>query len=336
MPSKTAAPMFAPFKLREIDAGEPRHRLADGDVFGGGRDARTTSTWCICGERALGGAGLVFTEMTCVSPEGRISPGCTGMWTADHVAAWKRIVDFVHSNSKAKLCLQLGHSGAKGSTKLGWEGNDVPLDDGNWPVDGGQRLALVAGQPDPQGNDPRRHGPGPRPVRRRGAHGSRMRVRHGRAPRRPRLFAVELHHPAAEQAHRRLWRGRSKIDCAFRWRCSRRCALRGRRTGRCRLRISATTDWAGDQGVTPDEAVEIGEAFAREGADLIDVSAGQTWTDARPVYGRICSRRPSATRSATRASSRRWRWATDPQMSPTCQFDPRRRPRRPGRVAARI
>ena len=74
------------------------------------------------GERALGGAGLVFTEMTCVSPEGRISPGCTGLWNDEHVAAWKRIVDFVHANSKAKICLQLGHSGAKGSTKLGWEG----------------------------------------------------------------------------------------------------------------------------------------------------------------------------------------------------------------------
>ena len=78
----------------------------------------------------VGGAGLVFTEMTCVSPEGRISPGCTGMWNADHVAAWTRIVDFVHENSKAKICLQLGHSGGKGSTKLGWEGNDIPLDDG--------------------------------------------------------------------------------------------------------------------------------------------------------------------------------------------------------------
>ena len=70
----------------------------------------------------MGGAGLVFTEMTCVSPEGRISPGCTGMWNDEHVAAWKRIVDFVHANSKAKICLQLGHSGAKGSTRVGWEG----------------------------------------------------------------------------------------------------------------------------------------------------------------------------------------------------------------------
>ena len=78
--------------------------------------------------------GCLFTEMTCVSPEGRIRPGCTGMWNAEHVAAWKRIVDFVHAQSKAKIRLQLGHSGRKGSTRLGWEGNDDPLDEGNWPV----------------------------------------------------------------------------------------------------------------------------------------------------------------------------------------------------------
>ncbi len=240
VPGKSAAPMFAPFKLRELTL-ENRVTVSPMAMYSAVDGTPNDFHLVHLGERALGGAGLVFTEMTCVSPEGRISPGCTGMWTADHVAAWKRIVDFVHSNSKAKLCLQLGHSGAKGSTKLGWEGNDVPL--GRWQLagDGGQRLALVAGQPDPQGNDPRRHGPGPRPVRRRGAHGSRMRVRHGRAPRRPRLSAVELHHPAAEQAHRRLWRVARKSTALIRWRCSRRCALRGRRTGRCRCAFPRPT-----------------------------------------------------------------------------------------------
>src|SRR5438309_1867282 len=84
--------------------------------------------------RISGGAGLLYTEMTCVSPEGRITPGCTGMYAPGHVAAWKRIVDFVHANGRAGFCLQLGHSGPKGSTKLGWEGYDVPLESGNWPV----------------------------------------------------------------------------------------------------------------------------------------------------------------------------------------------------------
>ena len=85
-------------------------------------------------ERAKGGAGLVFTEMTCVSPEGRISPGCTGLYSPEHEEAWKRIVDFIHAETDAKIAIQLGHSGPKGSTQLGWEEMDAPLEAGNWPV----------------------------------------------------------------------------------------------------------------------------------------------------------------------------------------------------------
>ena len=80
------------------------------------------------------GAGLVFIEMTCVSPEGRITPGCTGMYAPEHEAAWKRIVDFVHTETQAKICCQRGHSGGKGSTQLGWEEMDAPLANGNWPL----------------------------------------------------------------------------------------------------------------------------------------------------------------------------------------------------------
>src|SRR5207237_5386827 len=82
------------------------------------------------GALALGGAGLIITEMTCVSPEARITLGCTGMYKPEHESAWRRIVDFVHNNSSAKIALQLGHSGRKGSTKLAWEGMDEPLDTG--------------------------------------------------------------------------------------------------------------------------------------------------------------------------------------------------------------
>src|SRR2546430_15305803 len=84
--------------------------------------------------RAMGGAGLVFTEMTDVSREGRISPGCTGMYKSEHVPAWKRIVDFVHAHSQAKIGLQLGHAGRKGSTRLAWGGVGGPLPGGNWEV----------------------------------------------------------------------------------------------------------------------------------------------------------------------------------------------------------
>src|SRR5215467_14298197 len=86
------------------------------------------------GARAIGGAGLLFTEMTDVSRDARISPGCTGIYTDEQEVAWKRIVDFVHTNSRAKFCLQLGHAGRKGATKLMWEGIDEPLEDGAWPI----------------------------------------------------------------------------------------------------------------------------------------------------------------------------------------------------------
>ena len=131
--NKTAPPMFAPLKLREMEVAN-RITVSPMAMYSAVDGVPNDFHFVHYGERAIGGAGLLFTEMTCVSPEGRISPGCTGMWNADHVAAWKRIVEFVHANSKAKICLQLGHSGGKGSTRIGWEGNDVPLDDGNWPV----------------------------------------------------------------------------------------------------------------------------------------------------------------------------------------------------------
>src|SRR5438093_3178719 len=131
--NKTAPPMFAPFKLREMEV-QNRITVSPMAMYSAVDGTPNDFHLVHLGERALGGAGLVFTEMTCVSPEGRISPGCTGMWNADHVAAWQRIVDFVHANSKAKICLQLGHSGGKGSTRLGWEGDNLPLDEGNWPV----------------------------------------------------------------------------------------------------------------------------------------------------------------------------------------------------------
>src|SRR3546814_4083069 len=86
------------------------------------------------GARALGGAGLIYTEMTDVSEEARITHGCAGIYTDAHEVAWKRIVDFVHANSAARICLQLGHAGRKGSTRLMWDGIDQPLDAGNWPI----------------------------------------------------------------------------------------------------------------------------------------------------------------------------------------------------------
>ena len=132
-PQATRAPMFVPFRVRGIELKNrvvvspmAQYRAADG----------TPTDWHLVhyAERAKGGAGLVFTEMTCVSPEGRITPGCTGLYRSEHEAAWKRIVDFVHAETDAKIAIQLGHSGAKGSTQLGWETMDAPLPSGNWTV----------------------------------------------------------------------------------------------------------------------------------------------------------------------------------------------------------
>ena len=284
VPDKSAAPMFAPFKLREMRL-ENRITVSPMAMYSAVDGVPNDFHLVHLGERALGGAGLVFTEMTCVSPEGRISPGCTGMWNADHVAAWKRIVDFVHSNSKAKICLQLGHSGAKGSTKLGWEGNDVPLDDGNWPV-----MAASDVQWSPANQVPRAMSRADMDaVRDQFVAAVRMGLDCG-------FDMVELHAAhgyllssfITPLQNKRTDDYGGSLENRLRYPLEVFAAMRAAWPSDrpVSVRISAT-DWAGDQGVTPDEAVEIGEVFAREGADLIDVSAGQTWTDAQPVYGRM-------------------------------------------------
>ncbi|MGH8189728.1 MAG: bifunctional salicylyl-CoA 5-hydroxylase/oxidoreductase [Steroidobacteraceae bacterium] len=126
-------PMFLPFKLRglELDNRVVVSPMAQYSARDGVPD-----DWHLVhyGSRANGGAGLVFTEMTCVSPHGRISPGCTGLWSEAQRDAWRRITTFVHDHTRAKICLQLGHSGRKGSTQLGWQQSDYPLAEGNWPI----------------------------------------------------------------------------------------------------------------------------------------------------------------------------------------------------------
>ncbi|MFP5328730.1 MAG: bifunctional salicylyl-CoA 5-hydroxylase/oxidoreductase [Alphaproteobacteria bacterium] len=282
--NKTAPPMFAPFRLREMRL-ENRVTVSPMAMYSAVDGMPNDFHFVHYGERALGGAGLVFTEMTCVSPEGRISPGCTGMWNADHVAAWKRIVDFVHSNSKAKICLQLGHSGAKGSTKLGWEEDNAPLDEGNWPV-----MAASDVPWSPRNQVPRAMTCADMDmVRDQFVAAVRMGLEAG-------FDMVELHAAhgyllsgfLTPLQNRRTDEYGGSLENRLRYPLEVFAAMREAWPSDrpMSVRISAT-DWAGEDGITPDDAVEIAEAFAREGADLIDVSAGQTWTGARPVYGRM-------------------------------------------------
>jgi anthraniloyl-CoA monooxygenase len=284
VPDKTAAPLFAPLKLREMTV-ENRVTVSPMAMYSAVDGTPGDFHFVHYGERAIGGAGLIFTEMTCVSPEGRISPGCTGMWNADHVAAWTRIVDFVHANSKAKICLQLGHSGGKGSTRRGWDGDNLPLVEGNWPV-------MSAGDVpwSPVNQVPRAMTRADMDaVRDQFVAAVQMGLECG-------FDMVELH--AAHgyllssfitplQNNRTDEYGGS-LENRLRYPLEVFAAMRAAwPSGQpMSIRISAN-DWVGDSGITPDDAVDIGAAFAREGADLIDVSAGQTWADAQPVYGRM-------------------------------------------------
>jgi anthraniloyl-CoA monooxygenase len=126
-------PMFTPFTLRGMTL---ENRVVVSPMAQYSAVDGMPDDWHLVhyGARAVGGAGLVFTEMTCVSAEGRITLGCTGLWNEPQRDGWRRIVDFVHSNSKSKICMQLGHAGRKGSTQVGWERMDHPLESGNWPL----------------------------------------------------------------------------------------------------------------------------------------------------------------------------------------------------------
>jgi anthraniloyl-CoA monooxygenase len=222
--------------------------------------------------------------MTCVSPEGRITPGCTGMYKPDHVAGWKRIVDFIHEWTPAKICLQLGHSGPKGSTKLMWEGMDEPLPDGNWPVMG----------PSPVPYGPQNQTPAEMTcadmaqVLDEFVRATRMGVDAG-------FDMLELHCAhgyllssfITPLQNKRTDQYGGALENRLRYPLEVFRAMREVWPDErpMSVRISAT-DWV-EGGIGPDDAVEVARAFKHAGADLIDVSTGQTSREAKPVYGRM-------------------------------------------------
>jgi anthraniloyl-CoA monooxygenase len=279
-----APPMFAPYRLRGMRL-DNRVVVSPMAMYSAVDGAPGDFHFVHYGTRAQGGAGLLYTEMTCVSPAGRITPGCTGMYAPGHVRAWTRIVDFVHAESRAKFCLQLGHSGPKGSTKLGWEGYDVPLESGNWPV------MAASEMPWSERNQV------PRPMTRADMDEAiEQFVAAVRMGEEAGFDMVELH-----AAHGYLlssfitpltnkrtddYGGTLENRLRFPLEVFRAMRAAWPEEKPMSVRISAT-DWMDEAGVTPEEAVLIGRAFAEAGADLIDVSAGQTWAECHPVYGRM-------------------------------------------------
>jgi anthraniloyl-CoA monooxygenase len=276
-------PLFTPFQLRGLSLRN-RVVVAPMDMYSAKDGTANDFHLVHLGARALGGAGLLITEMTCVSPEGRISLGCTGMYRPEHAAAWRRIVDFVHANSPAKICLQLGHSGPKGSTRKMWEGSDEPMADGNWPV-----IAPSALPYGPQNQVPRAMTRADMDaVRRDFEAATRLAID-------ARFDMLELHCAhgyllssfITPLSNRREDEYGGSLANRLRYPLEVFAAMRALWPAArpMSVRISAT-DWV-EGGVDPAEAVEIARAFHGAGADIIHVSAGQTSRNAAPVYGRM-------------------------------------------------
>ncbi len=285
-PAATAKvlPMLTPFKLRgltlknRIVVSPMAQYLAVDGVPG---DYHLVHL----GARALGGAGMVFAEMTCVSADARITPSCPGMYAPEHTAAWKRIVDFVHASTDAKIALQLGHAGAKGSTRIMWEGIDQPLPALNWPLVSASEQQYLEGV-------------------------SQV----ARAATLDDMARIEADFVRATLAAEEAGFDWLELHCAHGYLLSsfispltnqRTDQFGGSLENRCRyplqvlramraawpahkpmsVRISAH-DWV-EGGITPDDAVAMARLFKEAGADLIDVSSGQVSKKEKPVYGRM-------------------------------------------------
>lgn len=237
------------------------------------------------GARAMGGAGLVFAEMTCVSAEGRITPGCPGLYKPEHTAAFRRIADWIHANSDAKFGIQIGHAGAKASTRLAWDGIDLPLASDNWPI-------IAA--------SPQQYLEGVSQTAREMTRADMEQVRDqfvaaARAAAEAGADWLELHcahgyllsgfiSPLTN--HRRDDYGGSLAN-RLRYPLEVFAAVRAAwpKDRPMSVRISAH-DWV-DGGITPADAVEIAAAFKAAGADMIDCSSGQVSKKERPVFGRM-------------------------------------------------
>src|SRR5215472_3593835 len=281
--SQPLPPMFQPFRLRSLAL---ENRVVVSPMCQYSSQDGMPNDWHLVhyGSRAIGGAGLMFTEMTDVSKEARISLGCAGMYNDSHEAAWKRIVDFVHAQSNTKFCLQLGHAGRKGATKLMWEGIDEPLPEGAWPIISASPLPYF-----PYSVVPREmtradmdrviadYVAATKRGLRAGFDMVEMHAAHG--------YLLASFISPLTNARRDEYGGSLENRLRFPLEVFRAMRAVWPDEKPMSVRISAT-DWV-DGGLTGDDAVEVARAFAQAGCDLIDVSTGQTVADAQPIFGRM-------------------------------------------------
>ena len=281
---KVRSPMFAPFKLGDMAL---KNRIVVSPMAQYKAKDGCPNEWHFVhyAERAKGGAGLVYTEMTCVSADGRITLGCPGLYTTEHEEQWTRLTKFVHEETEAKICCQIGHAGRKGSTQLGWEKMDAPLANDNWPLLSASAIAWS-----------------PENVTPKEMNESDMElvidqfVSAVKMAYRSNFDMIELHAAHGylissfispkSNIRKDSYGGSLKNRMRFPLRVFEAMRKAWPKTKPMSVRISAT-DWIESDGVTPIESVKIAKLFSEAGADIIDVSAGQTSIDATPVYGRM-------------------------------------------------
>ncbi|WP_137134029.1 bifunctional salicylyl-CoA 5-hydroxylase/oxidoreductase [Rhizobium sp. FKY42] len=276
-------PMFTPYRLRGVTL--PNRIVVSPMAMYSAKDGVLDDFHLVhLGSRALGGAGLIFAEMTCVSADARITPGCLGLWSDEQTAGWKRFVDFVHNNSAAKVGIQLGHAGRKGATKLAWEGIDQPLEEGAWPLLSASALPYLKNSQVPKAMDR--------------ADMDRVKADFVAATRRAAEAGadwLEFHaaHGYLMSSFLSPLTNRREDDYGGSHENRARYPLEVFRAIRevwpkdkpISVRLSCH-DWA-DGGNTPEDAAIFAEMFKDAGADLIDCSSGQVWKEEKPVYGRL-------------------------------------------------
>ena len=280
-------PMFTPFKLRGMELAN-RVVVSPMAMYCAQDGVPGEFHLVHLGTRAHGGAALVFTEMACVAPDARITPACTGLWNAAQAAGWKRIVDYIHRETPAKIGLQLGHAGPKGATRVPWEGENEPLADGapagGWPLIAPSAIAWSPKNALPQAmtrrDMTRVRGEFVRATRRAAACGFDLLELHCAHGYLLSAFLSPLTNRRSDPYGGTL-EGRLRFPLEV-FRAMRAIWPQERPMS---VRISAV-DWAAG-GNEPEHAVAIARAFKEAGADLIDVSSGQTSAAARPFYGRM-------------------------------------------------